>query len=259
MNIKDSNVLITGGASGIGLEIAKLVLSQGGRPVLVDNNKSLLEKCKTVLQRYQIKPLYYYYDLSEMENHKLLFDELVKNHIIIDLLINNVAITKHKDFRYASWGEIQRIINVNILCSINLCHLFLPSMIKNGNGAILNISSTAGKIACPHLLCYSASKSFINSFSETLSMELKGTGVQAKYVCIGATDTDFFKNACMLDMNYTKNIKKMDPSKVAIECLNIVLKNKGNKIIGIRNKLNMLITKFIPEFLLHNISTRRFK
>lgn len=259
MDIKDRNVLITGGASGIGLEIAKQVLSQGGRPVLVDNNKLLLEKCKAVLHSDQIKPLYYHYDLSEIENHKILFNELVKNQIIIDLLINNVAITKHKDFQYANWDEIYRIINVNILCMINLCHLFLPSMIKNGSGAILNISSTSGKVACPHLLCYSATKSFVNSFSETLSMELKGTGVQAKYVCIGGTDTDFFKNAGMLDMNYTKKIKKMDPSKVATECLNIVLKNKGNKIIGAKNKLNMFLAKFIPESILHNISTNRFK
>ena len=259
LNIRDRNILITGGASGIGLELAKLVLSNEGRPIIVDNNESLLEKSKDILQSDSIKPLFYHIDLSKIENHAILFQNLKRSNITIDVLINNVAITKHRDFHKAEWEDILKVINVNLLCMLHLCHFFLPSMIKKGSGVILNISSTSGLVACPHMICYSATKAFINKFSETLSMELKNSGVRVKCVCIGATDTAFFENSEMLDMNYVKRIKKMNPTKVASECLKMLSINRLNKIIGLNNKFNMLAVKFMPESIVHKISMERFK
>lgn len=257
--IRNKNVLITGGASGIGLELAKLVLSNEGRPIIVDNNEPLLEKSKDILQCDNINPLFYHIDLGKIENHTILFEDLKRNTITIDILINNVAITKQRDFHEAEWEDILKVINVNLLCMLHLCHYFIPAMIKKRSGSILNISSTSGLIACPHMVCYSATKAFVNSLSETLSMELKDTGVQVKYVCAGATDTTFFKNAGMLDMDYVKRVKKMNPTDVAAECLKMLSNNQLSKIIGFKNKFNMFVAKFVPESILHKVSMERFK
>jgi short-subunit dehydrogenase len=256
---KDRYVLITGGASGIGFAMAKVLISRNARPIIADNNRELLDKCETFFRNEAIKPVLFNMDLSKCENHILLYNALKQKNIPVEILINNVAISFFGKFTDLKWEELKKIIEVNLICLTHLCHLFIPDMIKRGRGAILNISSTSSLVPCPNIGIYAATKTFVNSLTETLSIELKGTGIKICSVLPGATDTNFFKNAGMDDMEYVKTIKKMSPSSVAEKCLEALLCNKRGETIGLRNKLNMVLSRYMPKSILNEISARRFR
>lgn len=258
-NFKDLHILITGGASGIGLAMAKILISQGACPIIVDYNKELLDKCEASFKNKRIEPLLFHLDLSKCENRNQLYEELKQRNISVEVLINNVAISFFGKFTDLKWEEIKKIIDINLVCLTHLCYLFIPDMIKKGRGWILNVSSTSALVPCPNIATYAATKAFVNSLSETLSVELKGTGVKVCHAILGATDTNFFKSARMDNMEYVTKVTKMSPPLVAAKCLEALLHNKDGEIIGLRNKINMFLSRLMPQPILKRISARRFR
>ncbi|HAJ56597.1 MAG TPA: hypothetical protein DCL35_02380 [Candidatus Omnitrophica bacterium] len=252
------HVLISGGACGIGLEFAKCLLSEGASVILVDKDPSLCRSAEDLL-----KPLgqttIFCRDLRDPLVRQGIFNELSQRNITIDILINNVAIHHHGSFIDLEWDKIVDMIEVNLLCTLHLTHLFLKAMVKKGRGQILNISSTAGLAPCPYLATYSATKAFINKFSEALAIELEEKNIKVQWICVGATDTAFFQTAGMGSLNYVRSVKKMPPELVASDGIKFLKSGHLWCIIGWRNRLNIFLARLIPAGLLRKIARKRFR
>jgi uncharacterized protein len=257
--LKEKNVLITGAAHGIGASFANILAEEGCHLCLIDiDEKKLKETANTVREKGD-DPLLIVKDLSIPEERELTFLLMSERGFSIDILINNVAIGYWCIFNESPWEEIEKIIDVNIKCLTHMAKLALPGMLSKNEGYIVNLSSTAAFVGVPNAACYSATKAYADRLSESLGMELKGTGVNVLCVSPGPTYTNFSKASLMADSKYDKSANKMMPEKVAEEAIIAMKAGKSNVITGTRNKLNIFCAKLLPRKILNVIALKRFK
>src|SRR5262249_38545845 len=130
-------------------------------------------------------------DLTDAEAPKRIFTAMEEKKIDVDFLVNNAGFGTNGAFATADGKRELEMIQVNVTALVDLTSRFLPGMIARKSGRILNIGSSAGFQPGPGMAGYYASKAFVNSFTEALAFELRGTGVTATVSCPGATATEF--------------------------------------------------------------------
>jgi len=208
--------LITGASSGIGKELARIHASEGGDLVLVARRANELLALKTELEaKYGVKIEIIVKDLSDTNSASEIFVETEKLGIQIEYLINNAGFGGHGIFHEREMEKDLAMVNVNITSLMLLTHLYLPGMVKQGKGKILNVSSTASFLPGPLQAVYYASKAFVTSLSQALSEELRGSGVTVTALCPGPVATEFFDTANMEGVKMLKTQKAMSPAKTA--------------------------------------------
>src|ERR1035438_2534004 len=189
-------VLVTGASSGIGLELARCFTADKSNLVLVARNTAALEKLAAELRgRFQIEVHVIPADLARPESPQNIFDELKGRGTVVDVLVNNAGFGLHGSFAELPLPRQLEIVQVNVSALVALTGLFLPGMVQRKRGGILNVGSVAGFLPGPHMAVYYASKAFVQSFSEALFEELRGTGVSVTNLCPGPTESNFFKTA----------------------------------------------------------------
>lgn len=153
------------------------------------------------------------------------------------------------------------MININIVTLIDLCYLYAKDMKTYGFGKIMNIASIASFIPGPLMATYYATKSFVLSFSEALSKELKSTKVTVTALCPGTTKTNFFDVASASDSNLLKNLRPASPQKVAKYGYKKMMKNKVVAIYGFNNRLMIFATRLVPRkfirYIAYKIQSKR--
>jgi len=256
-SLKGKNVVITGAVHGIGASLAALLAKEGCNLFLIDK-KNLTETVSAV-KNEKIKIISIVKDLSLSKSREEVFFALEKEGFDVDILINNVGIGYWRYFQDTSWDKTEQIIDINVKCMTHMTKLILPGMLKKNSGFIVNLSSTAAFIGAPNGVCYSATKAYIRIFSETLSLELEGTGVNTLCVFAGATDTHFWPEAMMEKSNYHEKVSKMTAGAVAKETIQAMKSGKSSVITGNTNKLNMFIANLLPRKILKQIALKRFK
>lgn len=209
--------LITGASSGIGKELARIHAGKGGDLVLVARREKELTELKNSLESdYKVMVLVIPKDLSDIKTPSEIFAETEKSGIQIEYLINNAGFGGHGFFHEREMGKDLDMVNVNITSLMLLTRLYLPGMVKNEKGKILNVSSTASFLPGPLQAVYYASKAFVTSFSQALAEELNGTGVTVTALCPGPVATEFFDTANMQGVKMLKTQKAMSPAKTAV-------------------------------------------
>lgn len=168
------------------------------------------------------------------------------------LLINNSGFGAYGEFPSPSIGRNIDMINLNVAALTRLCADFLPE-IKAGRGAIINISSTASFQACPQLSVYAATKAYVRSFSLSLSYELGKYGAKCLCVCPGPTKSMFFK-AAGFDEAPMPEWFGHKPRHVVEASFRALAKGKSIVVVGLLNKLQSILVRFVPEFILLKIS-----
>ncbi|MFA5196741.1 MAG: SDR family oxidoreductase, partial [Bacteroidales bacterium] len=190
--------LITGASSGIGLELARIHASKGDNLVIVARNKTKLDELKTELEsQYKISVYTLGRDLSMADSAKEVYEEIKKQNIKVYYLINNAGYGNYGYFTETSWKKEADMIQLNITTLTQLTKLFLPDMIKNGGGKILNLASTASFQPGPLMAVYFATKAYVLSFSQALNNEVKPQGVTVTALCPGLTESNFVNAASM--------------------------------------------------------------
>lgn len=189
-------VLVTGASAGIGETFARKLAQEGANLILVARSKEKLECLAEGLRRsHGIEVHVFPADLSFHEAPRRLFEEIQKAGLEVDLLINNAGVGRYGYFEDASAEADDAMLAVNIHSLVGLTHLFLPGILERKRGGILNVASTAAFQPLPFLALYSASKSFVVSFTEALWAETLGCGIRVLCLCPGNTDTDFHRLA----------------------------------------------------------------
>ena len=170
--------LITGSSSGIGYELAKIHARNGDNLVLVALDKDKLDELKAELEaKHKVSVHTIGKDLTIQGAVDAVYDELKKQNIPVDYLINNAGFGDFGLFAESDWSKQESMINLNITALAHFTRLFLPAMIERGSGRILNVASTASFQPGPTMAVYFATKAFVLSFSEALSNELKDKGM----------------------------------------------------------------------------------
>lgn len=252
--------LITGASSGLGTEFARIHASKGGNLVLVARSKDKMEALKAELQNeYNVSVYVIAKDLSEQSAPKAIFDELTDKNIRIDYLINNAGFGDFGDFVESDWEKQLQMINLNITALTYLTRLFLPGMVVNKYGRILNVASTAAFQPGPTMSVYFATKAFVLSFSEAIANELDGTGVRVTALCPGATETGF-KDAASLD---SSNLFKGNGIASAKEVAEFGYKSmKSGKTVVVHGFMNSLMAqsvRFAPRKMVVAIARQKLK
>lgn len=226
-NIK--TVLITGASRGIGKQFA------------------------IELAKYNVNSMIIDIDLSVNQSAITLYNLLDKKNIKIDFLINNAAFSIHDKFHKYDHDKLNKMLFLNIIAVTELCHVFIPSMIKKKTGIILNISSIASFIPSPYMTTYNATKTYINAFTNGLIAEYKFLNIVN--ILPGITDTNFF-NESKVKLN---NINIRTPNQIVITSLNAILNNKNIAIDGFKNNILVFFSFFIPKQLLYDIMYNKYE
>ncbi len=242
--------LITGVTSGIGWETARLFAKEGYRVVALGRDQNQLKALKTQMAEPE-KHLFFTCDLADIHAIEPMMNQIIKECGSIDVLVNNAGQGLFKPLEAASSAEEQAILAINLLAPMELTRKVLPAMKQNG-GAVVNVSSVAGKRAFKKLTAYCASKFGLIGFSNSLRRELKfyKIPVSVSVVCPPATRTSFFKNAGYLNFEADHpGLTLADPKRVAHEILNAVRHKKREVIVTPRAKILDKLSAIFPAFV----------
>lgn len=195
---KHKTALVTGASGGLGLEFSRILAKKKYDLVLVARNEEKLQAIKREFEsQYGILVYVYAVDLSKIDAGRSVFEFTQKEHLHIDVLINNAGFGDSGSFAESDWQKQYEMVQLNVVALMQLTHCFLKPMIQQGHGKILNISSVAAFCAGPYMSIYYATKEFVRSFSEAVAEEVKGTGVTVTAFCPGPTSTGFEQAAAM--------------------------------------------------------------
>ncbi len=179
-DLKNKTSIITGGAQGFGLDIAKRFLKSGAKVVIWDIDEGELKKAINAVANPNLS--YNIVDVSNFKNVKETIDEIAK-FTNIDILINNAGITGSTsslwDYDVDEWNEI---IQINLMGTFNCCKCVVPYMIKNNYGRIVNVASVAGKDGNANASAYSSAKAGVIGLSKSLGKELADENIAVNAV-----------------------------------------------------------------------------
>ena len=182
--------LITGGNSGIGLELARQAAADGRNLILVAHNAATLEAAEAELNR-NVKVHTISQDLSQPGAAETVHDRVRTLGADVDCLINNAGFGDHGPFATSDLAKQRSMIAVNVTALTELTRLFLPAMLERGYGQILNTASVTGFVPGPRMSVYFATKHYVLAFSEALIEELRGSGVTVTALCPPPVKTPF--------------------------------------------------------------------
>lgn len=246
-------IVITGASSGIGYEMAKLLAQKKFNLILVARSTNkLLDIQQELISKTKVEVHCFPIDLSEPNAAQKLYDTIKQQNYVVTGLINNAGFGDYGNFVEMPLKNDEDMIAVNITALVGLTKLFAADMVKIGRGKIMNVASLLSFLPFPYYSVYSATKSFVLAFTETVSAELQGTGVSLTALCPGTVETPFHTPE-MRKTNAMKANKPMSAYKVAEAGVDLFLKGKGKKIVGMMNWFLSNLPRFTPDFLMMKI------
>jgi uncharacterized protein len=247
-------VLITGASGGIGQAFAEIFAREGYDLVLVARREDKLSAIKNALEtQYQISVEVIVKDLTQTDAPEEIFSFLSIKKKPISILVNNAGFGDFGKFADADWSKQYDMVQLNITAMMQMTKLFLKPMQEAGYGKILNLASVAAFQPGPLMSVYYASKSFILSFSEALSRELKGSGVTVTALCPGPTKTGFEDAASMANSKLFHSLKVAKVEDVANYGYRSLMKGRPVVVHGLMNKLLVFSVRFMPRCLVREI------
>ena len=250
--------MITGASSGLGREMSKVFAKHHYDLILVSRrNEVLLSLAKELIQEYAIMVHVFTSDLSHPAAAEKIFRYVQTEGLVVDVLINNAGLGEYGYFPEASPEKITEMVMVNMHSLTLLTRLLLPGMLARRNGKILNIASTAAFQPQPLSAVYAATKAYVLSFSQALSLELKGTGIVVTALCPGPTRSDFFRRASMHHLTQEKIERFADPFRMAEFGYKSLLASKTTAISGLGNKIRIFVLRLFPASWGHRLTALR--
>ena len=190
-DLKNRTAIITGGAQGFGLDIAKRFLKSGAKAIIWDIDKDELEKVIKEINNPNLSCKIV--DVSNFKNVKESVDEVTK-YSNIDILINNAGITGSTsslwDYDVDEWNKI---VQINLMGTFNCCKCIVPNMIKNNYGRIVNVASVAGKDGNANASAYSSAKAGTIGLTKSLGKELADKNIAVNAVTPAGAKTRILK------------------------------------------------------------------
>ena len=239
--------VVTGGASGIGLELVKLLIEDNYKVFIVDNNKENLKKLEK-----SINPKHFVgirEDMSSLSSPQKIYRKLKDENI--EVLINNAGFGDYGKFHTTDWKKEEKMINLHVVNTTHLTKLFLKDMVKKNDGKIMNISSVAAFQPGPLMSLYYATKAYILHFTEAIADEVKDKNICISVLCPGQTKTNFQKNVSSKKNKIMFNVSC--PEKVAKYGYRALKENNTISIPGNFNKFLVFLNRLLPRSVVTKI------
>lgn len=194
MDYSGKIVVITGASSGIGKESALEFAKLHASVVLVSRDKNKLEEVAKELSKYQTQILVCACDISQKDQVNQMSKQVLEKFGTVDVLVNNAGFGIYGNFNDLKAEEIESQMTTNYLGMVYCTKTFLPKMLEQKSGHIVNVASVAASFGIPGMAGYCASKFAMLGFSESLYHELKGSGIGITVVSPIMVKTNFFNH-----------------------------------------------------------------
>jgi uncharacterized protein len=241
-----SLAVVTGASSGIGFYLAK-ECAENGYDLLIAADSTELEQAAEKLRALGVDVQTVETDLANTEGVDELYEATSGRPV--DILMANAGHGLGDAFLDQDFQELRHVIDTNVTGTVYLVYKMGRDMRARGEGKILFTGSIAGFMPGTYQAVYNATKAFIDSFSFALRAELKESGVTVTCLMPGATDTDFFARAEMLDTKVGAG-KKDDPADVAKAGFKAMMGGQGDIVTGMKNKLSTMAAAVTPSGVL---------
>lgn len=252
---KNKHVLITGGSSGIGLALARQLANLEASVFILARKEYQLQQAMEEIKAQRISPQQVFHslqaDISNFENLKPVLHQYVDEFGAPDVLINSAGVAHPGEFLDLEMETFHWMMDVNFFGTVNVIHILLPEMLKNGKGKIINFSSMAGFLGVFGYSAYGASKFAVRGFSDALRAELKPKGLQVSIVFPPDTDTpqlayeEQFKPP--ITHILSSSAKKMSADEVASITLQQAAKNRYIITPGFESKLFFFLNNVVGK------------
>jgi short-subunit dehydrogenase len=238
--------IITGASTGIGLELARCC-AKDGFDLLIAADEPQIQDAAASLRATGAKVDALEVDLSTTEGVDRLYDAV--NGRTVDALLANAGRGLGRAFLDQAFAEARFVIDTNIVGTVYLLHKVGRDMRRRNAGRILITGSIAGFIPGSFQAVYNGSKAFLDSFSFALRDELRDSNVTVTCLMPGATDTEFFRRADMMDTS-VGTAKKDDPADVARAGFDAMMRGDGDVVSGWKNKIQSAVANVTPAGVL---------
>lgn len=238
--------VVTGASSGIGYELAKCC-AKNGFDLMVAADEPSIETAAQELRHLGREVQALQVDLATRQGVNTLYAAIGDRPV--DALLANAGRGLGKAFLDQSFDDIERVIATNVTGTLALIHKVGGDMVAQKQGRILITGSIAGFMPGTYQAVYNGTKALLDSFSFALRAELKDSGVTVTCLMPGATETEFFARADMLDTKVGTE-KKQPPDEVARLGFDAMMKGDGDVIAGWNNKLRAAISHIMPSSVL---------
>lgn len=176
MDLKSSTILITGGSSGIGLEMVKQLTEEGATIIITGRNPDALNKAKAQYPKVHT----FQSDVSKPGDIRQLYKDVTEQFPALNIIVNNAGAMRLIDLQDGSMDleNITREININLTGTVQMVHQFLPHLLQKTTSAIVNVSSGIAFLPYSVAPVYSASKAGVRAYTQALRLQLQDTNVK---------------------------------------------------------------------------------
>ena len=215
---RGKRIFITGGASGLGLAIAHRYAREGWQVCIGDVNDKRGTAAKKELSATAAEALFVHCDVTRDEDVQAAADQLVKRWGGVDVVVNNAGVASAGAIEDVPLSDWAWVFDINVFGVVRGCRVFTRLFKQQGHGYLVNVSSMAGLLDPPLMSSYNASKAAVVSLSETLQIELAGTGIGVSVVCPSFFKTNLAESMRSTDPRMVRSIHKMfERGKVSAE------------------------------------------
>ncbi|HEX6023599.1 MAG TPA: SDR family oxidoreductase [Solirubrobacter sp.] len=243
MTTATPTALVTGTSSGIGVALAGELASRGRDLTLVARREDRLRATAEELSaKHGVNVDWIAADLADASDRDRLVAEVANRGRVVDVLVNNAGMGTIGLFHELPVEREIGQVRLNVEAVVALCGAFIPGMVERGRGKVLNVASVSGFMPVPQQATYAASKAFVLTFTESLTLDLDGTGVTATALCPGPVKTEF---EGIID-GLPKHLY-VEPERVAREAIDGLENGDRTVIPGGGNKMNAVFGRHAPR------------
>jgi hypothetical protein len=244
--------LVTGASAGIGAAFTERLARDGYDLIIVARDRERLEARAQQLHQscgaqVEVLPA----DLTEPSELRIVEDVVAGAQL--DMLVNNAGFGTVGTFAELDSEREEAEIRLNVIALVRLTRAALPGMTQRGRGTIINVSSLAALQPAPYNATYGATKAFVNSFTEAIHEELRGTGVQVQALCPGFTRTEFQERAGV-DVSRVPSLAWMSPKDVVDASLAGLRRGALICVPGFANRVVSTLVSAVPRSLTRRIA-----
>ena len=219
-NIRGATAILTGASRGIGPYIAKVLAAEGVNLALAARDTTRLNDTRIACEHLGVRAIAIGCDVTSQSDLIRLLETAQRELGPVDILVNNAGIEIPGKLTELTDEESEGILETNLHAPVRLTRLVLPGMLERKRGAIVHVSSMAGKSGAPYNAMYSATKFALQGLNESMQFELEGTGVHMGTVCPGfVADAGMWVNRGGAAPRF---VQAVSPEKVALAVLKVI-------------------------------------
>jgi len=247
---QDRVVIVTGASSGIGLETALAFAREGARVVLAARNETKLREIADAHPEWRDRLLPVPADVTNDDDVRRLVATTVAKFGRVDILVNNAGVGMRATFEDTPLDDARALMDVNLYGPIRCIQAVLPQMRRQGAGQIVNVGSVLSMVVAARNSVYCASKFALLALSDTLRIELHGTGIEVISVLPAYTDTPFFDNMYHYGGPARQSpFAGQHPSRVAQALLRGCARHKRQVVLTVSARLAIWLRRLCPALL----------